>query len=75
MYDSSMNRMSTSPGMAQCNGGAIDMPNLAAGKYIVRVVSFGGSDQGHDQIWKMRSFGDRAKVVLEQKSNPYSNYN
>jgi len=64
--------MSTEPSQARCNGGVIDMPNLAPGKYTVRVVSFGGSDQGHKQIWKMRSFADKSEVRLEQSKSPYN---
>lgn len=71
IYDENLRYFRTSPSRGNCNGGAINMPNLAAGTYNIRVVSWGGSDKGHDTIWKMRSFAEKQTAVMEQRSNPY----
>jgi len=37
--------------MGSCNGGAIEIKNMKAGKHIIRVFNFNGSDKGHKQIF------------------------
>lgn len=71
VYHSDMSQVNSSPSMGMCDGGAINMPSLKAGSYIVRVVNFNGSDGGRDQIWKLRTFGDKEQVALSNTSNPY----
>lgn len=71
LKNSNLSSMATSPSQASCDGGAINMPNLAPGTYNIIVFSF-GSDVGHSEIWKMRSFGDKSKVALNYRTSPYS---
>ena len=49
------------------------MDNLAPGKYIVRVVSFSGSDIGHDKIWKMNSYASNSKITFANMASPFAN--
>tara|TARA_B110001450_G_C17254965_1_gene333141 strand:- start:160 stop:363 length:204 start_codon:yes stop_codon:yes gene_type:complete len=67
--------MNTQPSMAMCNGGAIELPNLAPGTYQIRVISFPGpdGDAGHNQIWNLRTFTAHTQLALQHARDPYSN--
>jgi len=50
----------------------MNMHNHPAGDYIIRVVNFGGSDQGHEQVWKLNSYGTDSHLGLRQINSPYN---
>jgi hypothetical protein len=67
-----MQQVQTEPTMAECDGGAMNMHDHPAGDYIIRVVNFGGSDQGHEQVWKLNSYGTDTHLGLKRIANPYN---
>jgi hypothetical protein len=40
----------------QCNGDAMYVKKLPAGKTQVRMVNWGGSNAGHDTLFKLKAF-------------------
>ena len=47
LYSEGFERVTTTPSIVYCNGGATMMANLPKGKYNVGVVNFNGSDDEH----------------------------
>lgn len=68
ILDSNLKQINTSPNNGQCNSGAINMKNLAPGKYNIQVYNFDGSAQGHSKIWEMRAFSSERNVTFKQTS-------
>jgi hypothetical protein len=57
-----LNTVGTKQG--SCNGNAMIMENLPAGKTQVRMVNMTGSNAGHDTLFKLKTFGASAAVTL-----------
>ena len=66
-----MEQVMTTPSMAQCDGGSMNLKSLPAGKHVIRVVTFGGSDRGHTKIWKLNTYAPDTTITLNTVSNPY----
>jgi len=47
-----------------CNGNAMIMQNLPAGKTQVRMINMTGSNTGHETLFKVKTFGETAAVTL-----------
>jgi hypothetical protein len=57
-----LNTVGTKQG--SCNGNAMIMENLPAGKTQLRMVNLEGSNSGHDTLFKLKTFGKTASVKL-----------
>jgi hypothetical protein len=49
----------------------MEIKGLKAGKYQVRVVNFEGSAEGHEKVWKLRSFAEKSGVTFTKQSGPH----
>ena len=55
-----------------CQGDAMTVKKLAAGKTQIRVVNYSGSNTGHNHLYELKVYGSKeALSVTQQAGNTY----